>query len=76
MERWAKIKDKFVNMAIAPYVEVRKVEKEFSTYGGIDCSKGKNWVVFAGHHACAATQKKPEAEKIARDLVEGAYDLK
>lgn len=75
MERWAKIKDIYVNMAVAQYVEVRKVDKDFATYGGIDCGKGKNWIVFAGHQACAAAQKKPEAEKIAKDLVEGVYDI-
>ena len=76
MERWAKYKNQFINMAAAPYVEWRKVDKDFMTYSSVDGSKGNSWVVFVGHQAVASCGKKTEAEKIAEDLVKGVYDVK
>ena len=72
-ERWARYKDTYINMAITPYIEVRKVDKDFATY--TDVGKGNSWVVFAGHNAVCGAKKKDEAQAIAKDLVEGRYDI-
>ena len=77
MERWAKYKNQFINMAAVPYVEYRHVDKDFITYSSVEAKKGsKSWVVFAGHQPVASCGKKTEAEKIAEDLVKGVYDVK
>lgn len=81
-ERWAKYKDQLFNMSRVRSFRVDKIKKsgrdsEVMYVGDLDVTKGKPWVLFIdGHQPLEAFKSKPEALKLAEDMINGKYDLK
>lgn len=81
MENWIKYKDNIINLAQIQGFSVEKIPSKRD--GGavaaytddLKPDKQKPWMLMAGHQGIEVFKTKPEALKLAVDIVKGKYDI-